>query len=187
MTDKLILIKERAKRFDNYIAIWYYRLQTKGGRTELISVEVDLEKPKIILAPITDEEKDEFERKPFGDERIYVLYRLPDSDEIHIGMLSTSMRKYFPSLANVWELDKATAMAFFYNGCSDLETAALKQEVNDRPVYSVSPSEGRTVVGYDVLNGTPENGLSVPLEDVVDGKYTLSAENTNTSDVSRSL
>ena len=137
-------------------------------------VSVRLRNPDIILTPITDEEKEQFEKDFMGDESIYVLYRLPDSEGIHIGMMSSSMRKYFPANANVWNLDSATSMAFFYNGCSELENTA--SEITDRPVYRVRPSDDRMVSGYDVLNGTPENGLRVSLEDVVDGNYTLNAE-----------
>lgn len=137
-------------------------------------VSVRLRNPDIILTPITEEEKADIEREFMGDESIYVLYKLPDSRDINIGMMSSSMRKYFSSTANVWNLDQATSMAFFYNGCSELERAAA--EVKDRPVYRIRPSDDRKVAGYDVLNGTSENGLRVWLEDVVDGKYTINAE-----------
>ncbi len=139
-------------------------------------VSVRLRNPDIILTPITEEEKKQIESKFMGDESIYVLYRLPDSEGIHIGMMSSSMRKYFPSAANVWNLDNAISMSFFYNGCSKLEEKA--SEITDRPVYRVRPSDDRMVSGYDVLNGTPENGLRIWLEDVVDGSYTLNAEAT---------
>ena len=137
-------------------------------------VEVRLKNPDIILMPISDEEKEQYEKEFMGDESIYVLYRLPDSEEIQIGMMSSSMRKYFPSTANVRQLDNATSKAFFYNGASDLEKKAMG--ITDRPVYRIRPSDNRTVDGYDVLNGTPENGLRVWLEDVVDGKYTIKAD-----------
>ena len=137
-------------------------------------VSVRLRNPDIILTPITDEEKKQFESDFMGDESIYVLYRLPNSEGIHIGMMSSSMRKYFPSTANVWNLDSATSLAFFYNGCSELESSA--SQITDRPVYIVRPSDDRMVSGYDVLNGTPENGLRIWLEDVVDGNYTLNPE-----------
>ena len=109
-----------------------------------------------------------------GDERIYVLYRLPNSEGIHIGMMSSSMRKYFPSIANVQNLESATSLAFFYNGCSELESSA--SQITDRPVYKVRPSDDRMVYGYDVLNGTTENGLRIQLEDIVDENYTLNVE-----------
>ena len=137
-------------------------------------VSVRLRNPDIILTPITDEEKALFEKDFMGDESIYVLYRLPNSEGVHIGMMSSSMRKYFPTTANVWKLDNATSKAFFYNGCSELEKNALA--ITDRPVYRVRPSDDRMVSGYDVLNGTPENGLRIWLEDVVDGNYTINAK-----------
>lgn len=52
----------------------------------------------------------------------------------------------------------------------------LKGRITDRPVYRVRPSDDRMVSGYDALNETPENGLRIWLEDVVDGSYTLNAE-----------
>ena len=137
-------------------------------------VRVRLKNPDIILMPISDEDKEQYEKEFMGDESIYVLYRLPDSEEIQIGMMSSSMRKYFPSTANVWQLDNATSKAFFYNGASDLAKKAMG--ITDRPVYRIRPSDNRTVDDYDVLNGTPENGLRVWLEDVVDGKYTIMAD-----------
>lgn len=137
-------------------------------------VSVRLRNPDITLTPITDEEKKQFESDFMGDESIYVLYRLPDSADIQIGMMSSSMRKYFPSTANVWGLDSATSKAFFYSGASVL--AANATQITDRPVYRVRATDSRTVAGYDVLNGTADNGLRVWLEDVVDGKYALSVE-----------
>ena len=137
-------------------------------------VRVKLKNPDIILMPISNEEKEKYENEFMGDESIYVLYRLPDSEKIQIGMMSTSMRKYFPLTANVWKLDNATSRAFFYNGTSDLERSAM--EITDRPVYRIRPSDDRTVIGYDVLNGTPENELRIWLEDVVDGRYTINSD-----------
>jgi hypothetical protein len=142
-------------------------------------VSVRLRNPDIILTPITNEEKIQFEKNFMGEESIYVLYRLPNSEGIHIGMMSSSMRKYFPSTANVWNIDSATSMAFFYNGCSELENNA--SQITDRPVYRVRPSDDRMVSSYDILNGTPENGLRIRLEDVVDGNYTLNSETPSKS------
>lgn len=140
----------------------------------MVYTYVSLQNPNIILIPITDEEKKQLESKFMGDESIYVLYTLPNSEEIHIGMMSSSMRKHFPATANVWNLENATSMAFFYNGCSELENNA--SQITDRPVYRVRPTDDRMVSGYDVLNGTSENGLEVVLKDVVDGNYTLNVE-----------
>lgn len=137
-------------------------------------VSVRLRNPDIILTPIIDNEKKQFGSNFIEDESIYVLYRLPNSEGIHIGMVSPSMRKYFSSTANVWNLENATAMAFFYNGGSELKNIAF--QVTDRPVYRVRTSDDRMVLGYDVLNGTPENGLIIPIEDIIDGNYTLNIE-----------
>ncbi len=135
-------------------------------------VSVRLRNPNIILTPITDSEKAECEKRFMGDESVYVLYRLPDSHDIHIGMMSSSMREHFPSLANVWNLSNAISKAYFYNGCSELEANAT--QITDRPVYVVEPTDDRMVSEYDILNATTENGLGIRLEDIVDGKYTLS-------------
>lgn len=139
-------------------------------------ISVKLKNPEIILTPITAEEKEQLEKDFMGDESIYVLYRLPDSEEIHIGMMSSSIGKYFPVIANIWNLDNATTKAFFYNGCSELENIA--SQITDRPVYRVVPNDDRTVYGYSVLNATKENNLYVPLEDIVDENYTLNDEKT---------
>lgn len=137
-------------------------------------VSVRLRNLDIILTPIIDNEKKQFGSNFIEDESIYVLYRLPNSEGIHIGMISPSMRKYFSSTANVWNLENATAMAFFYNGGSELKNIAF--QVTDRLVYRVRTSDDRMVLGYDVLNGTPENGLIIPIEDIIDGNYTLNIE-----------
>ncbi|HIT21960.1 MAG TPA: hypothetical protein IAB56_03160 [Candidatus Scybalousia intestinigallinarum] len=136
-------------------------------------VSVELRNPDIILTPITEEEKQQIESNFMGDESIYVLYRLPNLEEIHIGMMSSSMRRYFPITANVWNLEKSISKAFFYNGSSELKNKA--PTITDRPVYRVIATDDRIVSGYDILNGTPENGLRICLEDVVDGNYTLNA------------
>ncbi len=80
-------------------------------------------------------------------------------------------------MANVWQLDCATSKAYFYSGTSELREKAM--EITDRPVYQIRPSDYRTVVGYDVLNGTVENGLKISLEDVVDGKNNLNVVKAN--------
>ena len=49
-------------------------------------------------------------------------------------------------------------------------------EVTDRPVYRIRTTDGRTVAGYDVINGTNENGLRIWLDDVVEGKFTINPE-----------
>lgn len=137
-------------------------------------VSVELQNPEIILTPITDREKEQLENEFMGDEHLYVLYRLAHSEQIHIGMMSTSTRCYYPAIANVKNLKKATSMAFFYNGGSQLERNVSC--IMDRPVYRVQPTDDRTVALYDVMNGTIDNELDISLEDVVDGNYTLKTE-----------
>ena len=134
-------------------------------------ISIKVKNPDIILAPITDEEKEQMESKFMGDECLYVLYKLPESEDINIGMLASSVRKYSPGVANVWKLRNATTMAFFVNGASELEEAAPR--ITSRPVYRINPSDDRKVSSYKLLNGNAENGLDVSLEDVVDGKYTV--------------
>ncbi len=130
-----------------------------------------LKKPNIILMPISEKEKEAYLNDFLGDESVYVLYKLPESNDIHIGMISSSMRIYFPLTANALKLDEATTKAYFYNGGAELERKAM--EITDRPVYRIRPTDERTVSGYDVINGTPDNGLRIWLDDVVDGNYTL--------------
>ena len=130
-----------------------------------------LKNPNIILMPISEKEKEGYLNDLLGDESVYVLYKLPESNDIHIGMMSSSIKAYFPSTSNVWRLDEATTKAYFYNGGSVLENKAM--EITDRPVYRIRPSDDRIVSGYDVINETPDNGLRICLDDVVDGNYTL--------------
>ncbi len=134
-----------------------------------VYTNVKLRNPEIILIPITDDEKEKQEQKFMGDDDLYVLYKLPDSDQIQIGMLSSSMREYFPETVNVWDLIYATSKAYFYNGSSQMERDA--SQITDRPVYRIRPTDDRTVSEYDILNATDENNLSIRLEDVVDGNY----------------
>ena len=114
-----------------------------------------LKNPNIILMPISEKEKEGYLNDLLGDESVYVLYKLPESNDIHIGMMSSSTKAYFPSTSNVWRLDEATTKAYFYNGGSVLENKAM--EITDRPVYRIRPSDDRIVSGYDVINGTPDN------------------------------
>ena len=47
------------------------------------------------------------------------------------------------------------------------------------------PSDERTVLGYDILNATKENGLRIFLEDVVDGTYTIDEDTQYTHRLTR--
>ena len=145
-------------------------------------MKVRLRNPEIILMPITEQEKEKYENNSW-DGSLYVLYKTPLSEEIQIGMLSASMQRYFPATANVWNLEYATSKAFFYNGYSELEKNALK--ITDRPVYRIRPSDERTVLEYDILNATKENGLRIFLEDVVDGTYTIDGDTQYTHRLTR--
>lgn len=145
-------------------------------------MKVRLRNPEIILMPITEQEKEKYENNSW-DGSLYVLYKTPLSEEIQIGMLSASMQRYFPATANIWNLEYATSKAFFYNGCSELERNALA--IKDRPVYRVRPSDERTVLGYDILNATEENGLGVFLEDIIDGTYTIDGDTQYTHRLTR--
>ncbi|MCI8347671.1 MAG: hypothetical protein HFJ12_06995 [Bacilli bacterium] len=127
-------------------------------------VNVRLRNPDIILIPITEDEKE-----CLDEEDLYVLYKLPDSKQIQIGMLSPSMREYFPSTTNIWNLIYATSKAYFYNGGSELE--AESSQITERPVYRVGPTDDRTVNEYTILNATDENNLSICLKDVIEGNY----------------
>lgn len=137
-------------------------------------ISVRLKNPELVLTPITNGEFEAAQKEFMGDESIYVLYKLPTSGNIHIGMMSSSVRKYCPEVANVWNLDEATSMAFFHNGGSELESKA--DSITDRPVYRIVPSGDRVVNECQILNGTPYNGLEVGLDDVVDGIYSVDAE-----------
>lgn len=135
-------------------------------------LQVRLNNPSLILTPVSEGEKD-----VMSDESIYVLYKLPESEDINIGMMSSSVRKYSPGLANIWHLDSATSYAFFHNGGSGLEDNAHR--LTDRPVYKIAPTDDRKVGGYSILNATEENGLGIALEDIVDEGFPI------TRDISR--
>ena len=102
-------------------------------------VSVKLRNLDIILTSINDEEKKQIESDFMSDESIYVLYRLANSEKINIGMIS----KYCPYMANVWNLNSATSLTFFYNGCSELENNAF--QITDKPVYKIKPSNNRMI------------------------------------------
>ena len=140
-------------------------------------INLKLKNSSIILMPITNEEKLLLENNFMNNEDIYVLYRLPDLNGIHIGMVSSLMKNYFPTTANVGTLNDAISKSFFYNGGSNLANNASK--ITDRPVYRIKPSDDRMVLDYEVLNNTSENGLNINLEDIVDGHYTLNAEKSS--------
>lgn len=145
------------------------------GDLDMIKLNLKSKNAGIVLMPITEEEIKLIEKNPCGDEFIYILYKTTDdNDAIQIGMLSSSISKYSPDLANLWRLKDSTTMAYFYNGCSELSTIA--SGIIDRPVYRIIPKEDRTVDEYTILNATSNNGLDVSLSDVVDGKFKIDLE-----------
>ena len=151
---------------DKYVKV--YTLLKEG---RYVMVNVKLKNPGIILTPINDEERKQIVSMG-GDISIYVLYRLPNSEGIHIGMMSPTLRNFFPAIANVRNLEYATSKAFFYTG-DDFDLKNNLSQIADRPVYGIRPTDDRMVSDYDVLNGTDENGLNILLEDVVDGNYSV--------------
>lgn len=134
-----------------------------------------LERTSMVLVPITDAEKKSLEERPFGDERICVLYELPYCEGIHIGMMSESIRRYLPGKANVGRLDYAESKSYFYDGGSDFFDKA--DYFRDRPVFLVKPTDFRTVGSSNVINAENRYYLRVKLEDVVRGEYELPNHN----------
>ncbi len=138
----------------------------------MVELQVRLKNPSIILMPITEEEKECLEKRRFvGNEAIYVLYKIPNCERVFIGMMAASTTTYFSGIANVWNLQYATEKAYFYNGGSELQRTA--EEITDRPVYQIEPTDDRFVDNYAILNGTTENGFMIPLDDVLDGKFQI--------------
>lgn len=143
----------------------------------MLNLKVNLKNPDIILMPITEEEATHFGSRSYGDESIYLLYKTSDSEDvIQIGMLSSSVSKSSPDLANLWRVKDSTDIAYFYSGCIGLEQMAF--DITDRPVYRITPNDDRTVSRYTILNATVENGLNVSLDDLLAGKFVIDSEET---------
>lgn len=128
----------------------------------------------MILTPITQEEKDYAESTPYGAEHIVALYQLPDNDEIQIGLLSPTQKRFFPSKANVENLKYATNIAYFHNGYTEL--IDIRGKKVNRPIYMVYPNGKNTVRTYKILNANYDNGLAIPLKDIVNGTVTIETE-----------
>lgn len=125
----------------------------------------------IVLTPISKEEKDYAESTPYGADHLVALYQLPDSDEIQIGLLSPTMKRFFSAKANVENLKYATNVAYFHNGYTELGDMSGTRV--DRPVYLVYPTRRNTVRTARILNANYENGLAIPLKDIVNGTVTI--------------
>ena len=98
---------------------------------------------------------------------LYASYKNKNG-EIEIGI--PDMVEYFPSTANMFGFSKATEKAFFYNGGSSLIESA--PTINDRPVYSIQPSDNRKVAAYDIINS-----VDVKLSDVLNGNFKVVTDN----------
>lgn len=126
-------------------------------------IQVRLKNPKIIITPVTQEEID----NGFTWGTLYVLYK-NQSGEIEIGI--PEMINHFPTTANMSGLENATEKAFFCNGGSKL--VELSSKINDRPIYSICPTDDRKVEEYEVING-----VDVNLGDVLNGTFKVSSQN----------
>ena len=138
---------------------------------------IKIDNSTLILTPITSDEIERLNNIPFGNESLYVLYTLPNSNMINIGNMGTTLNEYFPELANISKLDQAINKAFFYNGDTLLAQTATK--VIDRPVYAIFKSRNSTVLKYVMLNKN-ECELSLSLKDIIDGKLKINSENKKT-------
>ena len=78
--------------------------------------------------------------------------------------------EYFSTIANMSGFDEATEKVLFYNGGSNL--AKFAPYINDRPVYSIQPSDNRKVEIYDIINNS-----DVELLDVLDGNFKVDSDN----------
>ena len=135
---------------------------------------LDQKGPIITLLPITKLERIRFKDET-ASENVYVLYKLDESDQIQIGMVSEIMRRYFPIESNMDNLDKAIAKQYFVNGGKNL--LSIASSITDRPVYIITPTIERTVKTYSIVNATIDNGLDVSLNDKILGNYKVQDTN----------
>lgn len=126
-------------------------------------IQVRLKNPTLIIAPVSQEEVN----KGFGWGSLYVLYKNKNG-EVEIGI--PDMVEYFPSTANMFGFGEATEKAFFYNGGSSLIESA--PTINDRPIYSIQPSDDRKVAAYDIINN-----VDVKLSDILNGNFKVVTDN----------
>ena len=119
----------------------------------------------MIITPITTNERQELINMNMQDD-IVVLYRTNKSNDIQIGMLAESIRKYFPKLANLDKINEAYDLAYFVgNGKS------VNINIYDRPVYLIKPTDNRTVGEYQLLNVDIDKSHNIWLEDILEGDY----------------
>jgi len=119
----------------------------------------------MIIIPITTNERQELINMNMQDD-IVVLYRTNKSNDIQIGMLAESIRKYFPKLANLDKINEAYDLAYFVgNGKS------VNINIYDRPVYLIKPTDNRTVGEYQLLNVDIDKSHNIWLEDILEGDY----------------
>ncbi len=127
---------------------------------------------KILLVPITLEEKQKFEHRFMGDEELYVLYCL-DNELIHIGMLSSFEKIFHPEQSNLDKLKDATNSAYFY-----ILNIKKIDEYGDllieRPIYEINYNNvlgDKIVSDYEIINKKYKNNLDIDLLDVVRGQF----------------
>ena len=127
---------------------------------------IRLKNPTLIIAPVSQEEVEEAD-KVLGWGSLYVLYKNKNG-EVEIGI--PDMIEHFPATANMFGFGEATEKAFFYNGGSSLIESA--PTINDRPIYSIQPSDDRKVATYDIINN-----VDVKLSDVLNGSFKVVIDN----------
>ena len=126
-------------------------------------VQVGLKNPILIITPVSQEEINEGFR--YG--KLYVLYK-DKNDKIEIGILD--MVKFFPKTANMFGFDEAKEKAFFCNADSKLLEVA--STINDRPIYSIQPSDDRKVETCNIINN-----VDIELSDVLNGNFKVAKKN----------
>lgn len=126
-------------------------------------IQVRLKNPTLIITPVSQEELNE----GFGWGSLYALYK-NENGEVEIGI--PDMIEYFPEIANMSGFSDATEKAFFYSGGSRLIESA--PTINDRPIYSIQPSDDRKIEKYDIINN-----VNVKLSDVLNGTFKVTTDN----------
>lgn len=91
---------------------------------------------------------------------LYVLYK-NENGEIEIGI--PDMIEYFSTISNMSGFDEAPASS---------NLAKFAPYINDRPVYSIQPSDNRKVEIYDIINNS-----DVELLDVLSGNFKVDSDN----------
>lgn len=107
------------------------------------------------IMPVMESELYDFKYYPY----FYILYIAPNG-EIKVAMPFVENEK----INNMQEAVSASLSSYFYNGCHNLK--AQKDNVTDRPVYEVSLNKEREIISAKVING-----VDVPIEFVIQGKF----------------